>query len=59
VAMIPDPVEAFEAGLDGQLSKLRQAISLLDQSFKRKPAPSPAEPSFADLVSDSARQKAG
>ncbi|HRX35973.1 MAG TPA: hypothetical protein P5337_06215, partial [Aestuariivirga sp.] len=62
----PDPkaetaaetVEHFEEGLAGELDKLRAAIAALDQAFKRK-APQPdAEPSFADLVSDTAMRAA-
>ena len=55
-----DPIESFEVELSQELSKLRQAIAALDASFKREPETLlPAEPSFADLVSDSARQRAG
>jgi diguanylate cyclase (GGDEF)-like protein len=56
-------VEAFEEGLSGELARLRQAIAALDSAFKRQPAPAEfeaiAEPSFADLVSDSAMRAAG
>jgi len=41
------------------LTKLRSAIAALDASFGARPKPPPAEPSFADLVSDSARRAAG
>ncbi len=53
-----DPVGAFEADLPNELSKLRQAIAALDRSF-RAPSAHAAEPSFADLASDSVRQAAG
>lgn len=56
-------VEAFEDGLSGELAKLRQAIAALDGAFKRQPPTVqpdiPAEPSFADLVSDSAMRAVG
>ena len=56
-------VEAFENGLADELAMLRQAIAALDSAFKRQPAPVEpvvlAEPSFADLVSDSAMRAAG
>ena len=51
-------VEAFEEDLEGELGKLRQAIAALDAAFKKPPVPM-AEPSFADLVSDSALRAAG
>lgn len=55
-------VEAFEDGLSGELAKLRLAIAALDGAFKRRPAPIEPEmvpePSFADLVSDSAMRAA-
>ena len=51
-------VEAFEESLEGELGKLRQAIAALDAAFKKPPA-AMAEPSFADLVSDSALRAAG
>lgn len=54
-----ETVAAFEDNLSSELDKLRQAIAALDQSF-RKHAPTPqVEPSFADLVSDSAQRAAG
>jgi diguanylate cyclase (GGDEF)-like protein len=54
----PDPVKEFESGLDDELAKLRAAIAALDASFKPKSEAS-AEPSFADLVSDTAARAAG
>ena len=56
-----ESVEAFEGGLIGELAKLRQAISALDNAFKRQiPEPQPpAEPSYADLLSDTVQRKAG
>jgi EAL domain-containing protein (putative c-di-GMP-specific phosphodiesterase class I) len=52
-------VQSFEHGLSGELGKLRDAISALDLALKgHKPAKA-AEPSFADLVSDTARRAAG
>jgi hypothetical protein len=56
-------VEAFEDGLAGELAKLRQAIAALDSAFKRQPVQAEPEilpePSFADLVSDTAMRAAG
>lgn len=52
-------VETFETSLQPEIDKLRQAIAALDASFRQTPEPAPAEPSFADLVSDSARRAAG
>ncbi len=58
-----ETVAAFEEDLTGELARLRQAIAALDSAFKRPPAAAPpdmiAEPSFADLVSDTAMQAAG
>jgi diguanylate cyclase (GGDEF)-like protein len=56
-------VAAFENGLAGELAKLRLAIAALDKAFAR-PEPAgedlpPAEPSFADLVSDTAMRATG
>lgn len=60
VAASEDPVGAFEEGLAGELDKLRAAIAALDSAFRQQRAPEPpAEPSFADLVSDSAMKAAG
>ena len=53
-----ETVAAFEENLSGELQKLRQAIAALDAAFNRPAAPLP-EPSFADLVSDSALRAAG
>ena len=58
-----DGVAVFEDGLAGELAKLRLAIAALDRAFAR-PEPlgdelPPAEPSFADLVSDTAMRAAG
>lgn len=53
-------VEAFEQGLEGELAKLRHAITLLDHAFaSRGTAALQAESSLADLVSDTARARAG
>jgi diguanylate cyclase (GGDEF)-like protein len=50
----------FETGLSQELGNLRQAIAALDAAFQRKqPVDLPAEPSFADLVSDSVLRAAG
>jgi diguanylate cyclase (GGDEF)-like protein len=55
-----DPLSDFEADLSVELAKLREAIAALDASFRRAPAPeTPSEPSYADLVSDSAARAAG
>ncbi|MGA7267836.1 MAG: hypothetical protein WBX21_08750, partial [Aestuariivirga sp.] len=52
-------MQSFEHGLSGELGKLRDAISALDLALKgHKPAKA-AEPSFADLVSDTARRATG
>ena len=58
---VQDAVEIFEDGLSGELAKLRLAIAALDKAFKRQPEPQAveAEPSFADLVSDTAMRKTG
>ena len=49
-------VDPYETRLDGELAKLRQAITALDRAFRGSSGPAtsqtPAEPSFADLVSD-------
>ena len=45
--------------LSGELGKLRDAISALDLALKGHKPNKAAEPSFADLVSDSARRAAG
>ncbi len=60
---LPPPAEetvaAFEQGLEGELAKLRHAITLLDHAFSsRTGVTAQAEPSLADLVSDTARAKA-
>lgn len=53
-----ETVDAFERDLDGELAKLRRAITLLDGAFARPHGNAPAaEPSLADLVSDTARQR--
>jgi hypothetical protein len=53
-----ETVSAFENNLESELSKLRRAIHLLDQAFAARQPESPAaEPSYADLVSDTARQR--
>jgi hypothetical protein len=53
-----ETVIAFEGNLESELTKLRRAIHLLDQAFAaRQPDCPPAEPSYADLVSDTARQR--
>lgn len=53
-----ETVVAFEGNLESELTKLRRAIHLLDQAFAaRQPDFPPAEPSYADLVSDTARQR--
>ena len=58
-----DSLAAFEDGLAGELAKLRLAIAALDKAFARAPASDeqlpPPEPSFADLVSDTAMRAAG
>ncbi|WP_395685726.1 EAL domain-containing protein [Aestuariivirga sp.] len=54
-----ETVDAFERDLDGELAKLRRAITLLDSAFaKRSATPPHTEPSLADLVSDTARRRA-
>jgi hypothetical protein len=52
-------VQSFEHTLSGELSKLRDAISALDQALKGSKPAQAAEPSFADLVSDTTRRAAG
>ncbi|RPH73749.1 MAG: EAL domain-containing protein, partial [Hyphomicrobiales bacterium] len=52
-------VQSFEHALSGELSKLRDAISALDQALKGDRSAKAAEPSFADLVSDTARRATG
>ena len=54
-----DTVEVFEEGLESELAKLRSAIAALDRAFKPREEPEASEPSFADLVSDTAMQEAG
>lgn len=49
---------AFERSLEAELAKLRRAITLLDNTFATGEAGTAAEPSLADLVSDSARRRA-
>jgi EAL domain-containing protein (putative c-di-GMP-specific phosphodiesterase class I) len=65
---VPDTdvtVARFEDGLEGELSKLRRAIAALDRAFNRghpslvHAETNYAEPSYADLVSDTARRAAG
>jgi diguanylate cyclase (GGDEF)-like protein len=52
-------IAGFERDLEGELAKLRRAISLLDRAFPGREEPlRPAEPSFADLVSDTAQARA-
>ena len=52
-------IAGFERDLEGELAKLRRAISLLDRAFPGREEPLlPAEPSFADLVSDTAQARA-
>ncbi len=51
-------VEAYETTLEDELAKLRAAIAALDQAFQRPAQPETAEPSFADLVSDTALKAA-
>ena len=52
-------IAGFERDLEGELAKLRRAISLLDRAFPGREEPlRPAEPSFADLVSDTAQRRA-
>lgn len=53
-----ETVEHFEEGLAGELAKLRLAIAALDSAFKRRDAELKPEPSFADLVSDTAMKAA-
>jgi diguanylate cyclase (GGDEF)-like protein len=57
----PEPLVAFEGGLEGELAKLREAIAALDRAFRQPPLEqeSRSEPSFADLVSDTAMRRAG
>jgi EAL domain-containing protein (putative c-di-GMP-specific phosphodiesterase class I) len=57
-----ETVEVFEEGLEAELSKLRRAIAALDSAFKRR-TDTPdefieSEPSFADLVSETALRAA-
>ena len=52
-------IAGFERDLEGELTKLRRAITLLDRAFPGREEPlRPAEPSFADLVSDTAQRRA-
>lgn len=58
----PLPVQAtlaaFERDLQGELEKLRQAITLLDRAFAERGSDTlQREPSLADLVSDTARAR--
>ena len=55
------PIAAFESELEGELTKLRRAILVLDSTFKRQPSPAAPvnEPSFADLLSDTVLARAG
>ena len=60
---LPPPAETmenFEESLSGELAKLRLAIAALDKAFKRPVAETApqAEPSFADLVSDTVQRMA-
>ncbi|MCA3555922.1 GGDEF and EAL domain-containing protein [Aestuariivirga sp.] len=51
-------IAGFEKNLEGELAKLRRAITLLDRAFPGREEPlRPAEPSFADLVSDTAARR--
>ena len=53
-------VEAFEKDLQGELAKLRHAITLLDHAFAARSGETmQGEPSLADLVSDTARTRSG
>ena len=59
-----ETVEQFEEGLSGELEKLRRAIAALDSAFNHQMEQSGqpedlADPSFADLVSDTAMKAAG
>ena len=59
LAVFSDPDCPYCKGLEGELSKLRRAITLLDRAFPGRDEPMrPAEPSFADLVSDTAQRRA-
>jgi len=52
-------VAAFERDLDGELARLRSAITLLDRAFALPgEQQGDAEPSFADLVSETAQRRA-
>lgn len=51
-------VEHFETSLEDELAKLRAAIAALDQAFLRPATEAAGEPSFADLVSDTALKAA-
>jgi diguanylate cyclase (GGDEF)-like protein len=53
-----ETMQAFERDLDGELAKLRRAITLLDSaSARHHEAAAHSEPSLADLVSDTARRR--
>ncbi len=59
-AVAEETIAKFETGLSHELDNLRAAIAALDAAFQPRPAKElPAEPSYADLVSDSARRAAG
>jgi diguanylate cyclase (GGDEF)-like protein len=55
-----ETVAAFEQDLEGELAKLRHAVTLLDRAFTNRTGEIvQPEPSLADLVSDTARSRAG
>ncbi|MFN4141133.1 EAL domain-containing protein [Aestuariivirga sp.] len=59
-----ETVERYERMLEGDLAALRRAIAALDGAFSRPSAPETGpetvgEPSFADLVSDTAFRRVG
>jgi diguanylate cyclase (GGDEF)-like protein len=54
-----DRIDGFEDGLVSQLAKLRLAIEALDKAFKKPEQPASADPSYADLVSETVLKQAG
>ncbi len=55
---VAEAAAIYQNGLENELTKLRRAIHLLDQAFAARQRVFPsAEPSYADLVSDTARQR--